>query len=212
MGEMFFDQSTFEYCPHSSFLLNKLYLQNKKSPHKIDMLEIKKAIYYTKKYHGTQKRKSGEPYYTHPIEVANIASDYMFDRDLIIAALLHDVIEDTDVSLNQIELIFGSEVAKIVDGVTNIKCNFLLSKEEFFYKIARFNTTKKSTNLNKKIMLIKTIDRLHNMRTIKYLDSIDKQKKLAKETLHFYIHLARCAKLDLIAMELQFIAISTLNS
>lgn len=187
-------------------------MQNKKSLNQIDLLEIKKAIYYAKKYHGTQKRKSGEPYYSHPIEVANITADYMFDLDTIIAALLHDILEDTDSSYNQIEFIFGSEVAKIVDAVTHIKCDLLLSKEEIFYKIAGFNELKKSNNLNKKIMLIKSIDRLHNMRTIKYLQPIDRQKKLAKETLQFYIHLARYAGLDLIAMELQSIAIKVLNS
>ena len=117
----------------------------------------------------------------------------------------------TNSSFCQVELIFGTKVAKIVDAVTKISFNHLLSKEATFCKINTFNGFDCANNLNKKSITIKVVDRLHNMQTIQYIKSVEKQKNIAKETIQFYIPLARYVGLHAIAQELQDIAIKTLN-
>ncbi|WP_342257002.1 MULTISPECIES: HD domain-containing protein [unclassified Rickettsia] len=181
-------------------LFNKLAKKNEIAKNKINLNEIEKAIYFAKKSHGEQKRHSGEPYYSHPMEVASMVSDYLFDTDTIIAAILHDVIEDTSSSLKQIELLFNKRVAEIVDIVTKLTTEHQLSKEEIFYKINNF------PDLERKACTIKVIDRLHNMRTITNIKSIEKQKRIAKETLDVYISMANCANLSAVAKELKEIA------
>jgi len=202
-------QSKIESCAYSDRLLNKLLSLNAKN--KIDVAEVKKAICYGMEYHADQKRQSGEPYFSHPIEVAIMTADYMFDTEAIVAALLHDVIEDTNSSFCQVELIFGTKVAKIVDMITKISVNHLLSKEATFCKINTLDEFNHVNNLNKKAITIKVIDRLHNMQTIQHIKSVEKQKNIAKETIQFYIPLARYVGLHAVAQELQDIAIKTLN-
>lgn len=193
------------YCHYTNRLLAKLLFLNKRASVKINLPEIEKAIYCAKKYHANQKRHSGEPYYSHPIEVAGITAKYIFDTETIVAALLHDVVEDTDSHLSQIELIFGTKVAEIVNALTKISFNLLLSKEETFNKINIFQ------DVQKKAITIKVIDRLHNIRTIGYVMPVEKQKRIAKETMQFYIPLAKYANLHLIAQELQDTVIKILN-
>lgn len=193
------------YCCYTNRLLDKLLFLNNKALVKINLPEIEKAIYCAKKYHANQKRHSGEPYYSHPMEVASIIAEYIFDTETIVAALLHDILEDTDSHFSQIELIFGSKVAEIVNAITKISFNLLLSKEETFNKINLFQ------DLQKKAITIKIIDRLHNIRTICYITSVEKQKRIAKETMQFYIPLAKYANLHLIAQELQEAVIKILN-
>ncbi len=209
MLDLNYEQVKIESCVYADRLLNKLL--SLKAKNKIDLAEVKKAICYAIKYHGDQKRQSGAPYFSHPIEVAIITADYMLDTEAIVAALLHDVIEDTESSFCQIQLLFGTKIAKIVDTVTKISFNHLLSKEETFYKINTFNGFHRLNNLNKKSTTIKVIDRLHNMQTIQYIKSVEKQKNIAKETIQFYIPLARYVGLHVIAQELQDIATNVLN-
>jgi len=94
MNDLTVWSSKFESCCYSERLLTKLSLINETSKYKIDLLEIKKAIYYAKKYHGTQKRQSGELYYSHPIEVAFNVADHCFKTDILVTSILHDTIED----------------------------------------------------------------------------------------------------------------------
>jgi len=192
-------------CDYTNKLLDKLLFLNQDALVKVNIKEIEKAIWCAKKYHANQKRHSGEPYYSHPIEVAGVTAEYIFDTETIIAALLHDVVEDTDSHLSQIELIFGTKVAEIVNALTKISFNLLLSKEETFNKINLFQDSQK------KAITIKVIDRLHNIRTINYIKSVEKQKRIAKETMQFYIPLAKYANLHLIAQELQDSVIKILN-
>lgn len=199
----------YSYCINK--LLDKLSILNKSANIKIDLLEIEKTINYIQQLHLGQFRLSGDPYYYHPIEVASIITDHFFDTDTIVAALLHDVIEDTDTSFTQIEFLFGSKIAKIVDTVTKISSNYLLTKEEVFNKINAFNGFSGKNDLNKQAAAIKVIDRLHNMRTIKYINSIDKQKYISKETIQFYVPLAKYVNLYSIAQELSSLAIKVLN-
>lgn len=201
----YFLNNQFKCCVYSDKLLQHIYYLNQNSLTKVNCKQIISAINYIKKYHGKQLRHSNEPYYSHPIEVAIITSEYMFDTKTILAALLHDVLEDTKSYYSQIELLFGSQVAQIVEAISKISCNFLLSKEETFYKINSLKDPKK------RAITIKVIDRLHNMRTISYIKSIEKQKRIAKETLQIYIPLAKYANLLSIAEELQELVIKVLN-
>jgi len=111
----------FEECSYSNKLLTKLLLLNKTSDNKIDITEVKKAIYYARKYHGEQKRQSGEPYYSHPIEVAFMVSDYLLRTDILVTSILHDVLEDTKMTFEMIKAIFGERVANQVMDLTRIK-------------------------------------------------------------------------------------------
>ena len=108
----------FESCQYSDKLLAKLNLLNKTTSNPVDIQEVKKAIYYARKYHGSQMRKSGEPYYSHPIEVAYIISDYLFKTDVIVASILHDTVEDTELTAGMVLDIFGMRVAEMVDRLT----------------------------------------------------------------------------------------------
>ncbi len=152
-----------------------------------DLELISKAYLYANKMHEGQKRKSGEDYFIHPLSVAFIMLEKHADADTIAACLLHDVVEDTTTTLEEIESLFGSDVSKLVDGVTKIK---ELSNSNDALKNA-MNTRKIITSLSKDIRIIeiKLADRLHNMRTLQYM-SEEKQKRIAKETMDIYVPLA----------------------
>ena len=148
---------------------------------------IKNALDFSIKMHEGQKRKSGLPYVSHCIEVANILLDWNMDYTTIVSALLHDVVEDTDVSLKDIEREFGSDVAFLVDGVTKIDHIAFRSQE---HKQAE-NFIKLFISLAKdlRVIIIKFADRLHNMETIEYLSS-KKRKEIALETKEIFVPLA----------------------
>ncbi len=175
-------EDEFESCVYSDRLLDKLIAINRKSSTKIDILEIKKAIFYAKKYHGNQKRQSGEPYYSHPLEVANMISDYLFRTDIIVTSILHDTIEDTDLTFDMIESAFGKIIACQVEDLTRVKKDGR--------KISASETVE-SLWLQKKydILLIKQFDRLHNMQTIE-AKSPEKRFKIIKETLEDFLIVA----------------------
>lgn len=192
-------------CMYSNKLLNKINFLNKISHTQVDLIEIYKAIEYIKKYHHNQWRYSGEPYYSHPIEVAVITTDYLFETEAIVTALLHDIIEDTKAYASQVELIFGQRVSEMVNALSKISSNLLLTKEETFYKMNQLQDPKKMA------IIIKLLDRLHNIRTISYINSIEKQKRIAKETMLLYIPLAIACQLHEIAKELQKTVLEILN-
>ena len=153
-------QSKFDSCIYSNRLLDKLLLINATKPkmNKINIVEVQKAIYYAKKYHGAQKRQSGEPYYSHPLEVAYMIAGYLFRTDVLVASILHDTIEDTDLTFEMIESIFGFVVAEHVMDLTRVKEGGKISSAEMVELLW----------LQKKydVLLIKQFDRLHNMQTI----------------------------------------------
>jgi guanosine-3',5'-bis(diphosphate) 3'-pyrophosphohydrolase len=166
-------EQKFESCVYSDRLLGKLLKLNEKAKNKINIIEIKKAIYYAKKYHSDQKRDSGEPYYSHPLEVAFITANFLFRTDLIITAILHDVLEDTTMSKEAIEIIFGSKVANQVEDLTRVKENRKISSEEMVESLWQQKKFE--------VLFIKQLDRLHNMRTIGSKTPA-KMKKIAEET------------------------------
>ena len=148
---------------------------------------IRSALDFSVRMHEGQKRKSGLPYVSHCIDVANILLDWNMDYTTIISALLHDVVEDTDVSLEDIDSEFGSDVAFLVDGVTKIDHIAFRSQE---HKQAE-NFTKLFLSLAKdlRVIIIKFADRLNNMETIEYLSS-KKRKEIASETKEIFVPLA----------------------
>ena len=169
-----------EPCQYSIRLIEKL--KSLDTQNVLDFELINKAIYWARKYHGDQKRKSGEPYYSHPLEVAYVVSDYNLKTDVIVASILHDIIEDTEVTVEMIEGTFGQRIAEMVDRLTRDRPNGTkLSVEEILYN----NYTKNDIE----VILIKCIDRVHNMQTIKFKD-LDKQEKTSIETLKNFLILS----------------------
>lgn len=194
-----------ESCCYSEKLLGKISLLNKRNI-ALDYSKIKQAIYYAKKYHGNQKRKTGEPYYSHPLEVAYIILDWSLDSDVIIAALLHDTVEDTEFTLEKITFLFNHNISQLVSKVTKLNDSiniYRLTEEEIILKLT-------SGKQSQKAILIKLVDRLHNLRTIKYMPSL-KQIKKAKETLRIYVPLAKYLGIKAIEQELIELAVSILQ-
>ncbi|ACN99259.1 GTP pyrophosphokinase [Sulfurihydrogenibium azorense Az-Fu1] len=149
--------------------------------------EVVEAIDFIVEKHKDQYRKSGEPYYIHPIEAAKILADLKLDKVSIISALLHDILEDTNTTTTEIEEKFGKKVSQIVDGVTKIgKYNFENLEDA---KVENFRKLIISTSNDIRVILVKLADRLHNLRTLHYLRE-DKQKRIAKESLEIYSPLA----------------------
>ena len=169
---------------------------------------ITKAYNFASKHHEGQVRKSGEPYISHPLAVTYILASMKADRDTLCAGLLHDVVEDTDVTLDDLRFEFNDTVAKLVDGVTKMnKINFN-SKQE----MEDANTRKLITSITKdaRIIIIKLADRLHNMRTLEF-KSENKQIENSIETLEIFIPLANHIGAYKIKRELEDLVFYYLN-
>jgi (p)ppGpp synthase/HD superfamily hydrolase len=162
-----------EPCQYSIRLTEKL--KSLDTQNVLDFELINKAIYWARKYHGDQKRKSGEPYYSHPLEVAYMISEYKLKTDIIAVSILHDIVEDTEVTVEMIEGTFGQRIAEMVDRLTRDRPNGTkLSVEEILNNAYHLK--------DKEVLLIKLFDRLHNIQTIKS-QSPEKQEKICKETI-----------------------------
>ncbi len=169
---------------------------------------IKKAFFFCIDAHKKTLRASGEPYYTHPIAVAEILlQEFPLDSATIAAALLHDVVEDTEYTLGDIAAEFGKEVAHLVDGVTKISGTF---ESRQINVTASYRKLLLSMASDLRVIIIKLADRLHNMRTLEYLPR-EKQFRLAKETLEIYAPLAHRFGLANIKWELEDLAFKALN-
>ncbi len=165
---------------------------------------INRAYVFATSKHGGQTRHSGDPYFAHPIEVAGILTEYRLDAATIVAGLLHDTIEDTDATREEIETKFGAEIADLVDGVTKLSKLAVLSEEN-----------KQAQNLQKfilamsrdvRVLLVKLADRLHNMRTLGHVPIPGKRRATALETLEIYAPLARRIGMERMARELEGLA------
>ena len=160
-------------------LLDKLKLLDTKNVLDFDLID--KAIYWSKIYHVNQFRKSGEPFYSHPVEVAYMVSDYNLKTHVIVASILHDIVEDTKVTVEMIQSTFGSRIAEMVDRLTrNRPDGTKLTIEELLNNAYDLK--------DKEVLLIKLFDRLHNIQTIGSI-APEKQKKIAQETLQDIISL-----------------------
>tara|TARA_B100000287_G_scaffold399762_1_gene418371 strand:+ start:3546 stop:5675 length:2130 start_codon:yes stop_codon:yes gene_type:complete len=161
---------------------------------------LNKAYIFSMKAHGKQKRASGDPYFSHPLEVAGILADYKFDSKTIITALLHDVVEDTEKNLKDIKSNFGNEISYLVDGVT--KLSKLEGRTDKFKQAENFRKLLLATSKDIRVLLVKLADRLHNMRTIHYIKDSTKKKKIAHETLEIFAPLAERLGMQEIRAEL----------
>ena len=178
---------------------------NKRKQHtkKVDIKLIRKAFDYANHHHGNQCRQSGEPYIIHPLNVAYILADIGLDDSTISAALLHDVVEDTEITEQEIRQEFGSEIAEMVQGVTKLGSMQFASIEE--QQVEDYRKMFLAMGKDIRVILIKLADRLHNMRTLKYLKR-ERQIANAKETMELYTPLANRLGLYSIKWELEDLA------
>ncbi len=161
---------------------------------------LNKAYVFAMKAHGSQLRASGDPYFSHPLEVAGILAEMKFDASTIITALLHDVVEDTSYRLVDIKKNFGNEISLLVDGVT--KLSKLEGKTDKFNQAENFRKLLLATSVDIRVLLVKLADRLHNMRTIDFLRDEDKKKRIANETMEIYAPIAERMGMQEIRSEL----------
>ena len=164
---------------------------------------LNRAYVYAMKAHGEQKRASGDPYFSHPLEVAAILTDHKLDDATIVAALLHDTIEDTEATRAEIDQLFGEDIGHLVEGLTKLKRLDLVSRE-----------AKQAENLRKlllaiaedvRVLLVKLADRLHNMRTIEHMKP-EARRRVAEETLDIYAPLAGRIGMQRLREELEGLA------
>ncbi|MGE0152751.1 MAG: bifunctional (p)ppGpp synthetase/guanosine-3',5'-bis(diphosphate) 3'-pyrophosphohydrolase [Reyranellaceae bacterium] len=175
----------------------------------VDEDTLNRAYVYTMKAHGGQKRASGDPYFSHPVEVAGILTEMKLDSASIVTALLHDTVEDTVATLDDISRLFGNEIARLVDGVTK------LSRLEL-----QSDRTKQAENFRKlllamsediRVLLVKLADRLHNMRTLRFIKDPDKRRRIARETMEIYAPLAARIGMQDIKDEMEDLAFAELH-
>jgi len=173
-----------------------------------DMALIRRAYEYSARMHGEQKRESGEPYVTHPLNVALIAAQLKLDVPSIVTALLHDVVEDTSVSLQEVENLYGAEVARLVDGVTKVSKITFSSRAE--KQAENFRKMIIAMAQDIRVVMIKLADRLHNMRTLGALPA-DRQTEISRETLEIYAPIAHRLGIYWMKSELEDCAFRYIN-
>ncbi len=163
-----------------------------------------------RKMHEGQKRKSGEPYYNHPIAVAHMLADMGADSDTVIAALLHDTVEDTPLTLQEIETLFGANVARLVEGVTKLSRADIGEQPNLDEQIETLRKIFTLMENDTRIMVIKIVDRLHNMQTVEFLPP-EKQQTLARETMEVYVKIADRLCMQDLRDELESLCIHVLD-
>jgi len=176
---------------------------------------LNRAYVFSMKAHGTQKRESGDAYFTHPLEVAGILTDLRLDGDTIVTALLHDTVEDTVATLDEIEGQFGPDIAQLVDGVTKLSQIELSMTAD-----TPTDSSRQAENFRKlvlamsndiRVLLVKLADRLHNMRTLHFVKREEKRRRVALETMDIYAPLAERIGMQNIKDELEDLAFSHIN-
>ncbi|MDE0933422.1 MAG: bifunctional (p)ppGpp synthetase/guanosine-3',5'-bis(diphosphate) 3'-pyrophosphohydrolase [Novosphingopyxis baekryungensis] len=175
----------------------------------VDEDRLNRAYVFSVAKHGSQKRASGDPYFSHPIEVAGLMTDLKLDEDTIITALLHDTVEDTLTTVEEIGAKFGEDVARLVDGVTKLSKIEALTEDERAAENLRKFLLAISDDL--RVLLVKLADRLHNMRTLHYIRSEDKRRRIARETMDIYAPLAERVGMYEYMREMQLLAFEQLE-
>jgi GTP pyrophosphokinase len=170
---------------------------------------LNRAYVYSMKAHGAQLRASGDPYFSHPVEVAGVLAQMKLDSASIVTGLLHDTVEDTVATIDDIERVFGPEIARLVDGVTKLSRIELQSDQ-----------TKQAENFRKlvlamsediRVLLVKLADRLHNMQTLQFIQSDEKRRRIARETMDIYAPLAERLGMQRMKDELEDLAFAELQ-
>ncbi|MFY9287309.1 MAG: bifunctional (p)ppGpp synthetase/guanosine-3',5'-bis(diphosphate) 3'-pyrophosphohydrolase [Alphaproteobacteria bacterium] len=170
---------------------------------------LNRAYVFSMQAHGTQQRASGDPYFSHPLEVAGILTDMKMDSTTIATALLHDTVEDTLASLEDIEKQFGPSVARLVDGVTKLSRIELQSDQA--KQAENFRKLILAMSEDIRVLLVKLADRLHNMRTLYHLKDPEKRRRIARETLEIYAPLAERIGIEKMQDELEDLSFGELN-
>lgn len=170
---------------------------------------LNRAYVFAMKKHGAQLRASGDPYYSHPVEVAGILTKFKLDSSSIIAGLLHDTVEDTDTTVEEVKNLFGEQVAQLVDGLT--KLAMIEQKSADKKQAENFRKLLLAMSEDIRVLLIKLADRLHNMRTLHFLKNPEKRARIAKETLDIYAPLAERIGMQEVKSELEEIAFAELH-
>lgn len=182
-----------------------------------DSALLEKAYIYAEKKHKEQKRASGEPYFNHPLQVACIVAGWKLDTYSVILALLHDVVEDTGTTYEEIAKVFNPEIAELTEGITKIS-SFEFSQDKNFSHLSKYQ--KQAENFRKfvlfiakdiRVLLVKLADRLHNMRTLYHIQDSEKRQNIAQETLEIYAPLSERIGMEVVKSELQNIAFSVLH-
>lgn len=170
---------------------------------------LNRAYVYTVQKHGSQKRASGDPYFSHPVEVAGLMTDLQLDQDTIITALLHDTVEDTLATIEDIEANFGKDVARLVDGVTKLsKIEAMPENERAAENLRKFLL---AMSEDIRVLLVKLADRLHNMRTLHFIKNPEKRQRIARETMDIYAPLAERVGMYEYMREMQLLAFEQLE-
>ncbi|TQV80609.1 RelA/SpoT family protein [Denitrobaculum tricleocarpae] len=175
----------------------------------VDEEALNRAYVYAMKYHGSQKRESGDPYFSHPIEVAGILTELKLDDDSIITALLHDVVEDTEATLADVEKVFGKDIERLVDGVTKLTRLELQSEQTKHAENFRKLVLAMSEDI--RVLLVKLADRLHNMQTLRFVKSPEKRRRIARETMDIYAPLAERIGMQRFKDDLEDLSFAELN-
>ncbi|MGB3470975.1 MAG: bifunctional (p)ppGpp synthetase/guanosine-3',5'-bis(diphosphate) 3'-pyrophosphohydrolase [Erythrobacter sp.] len=174
-----------------------------------DEAMLNRAYVYTVQKHGSQKRASGDPYFSHPVEVAGLMTDLKLDQETIITALLHDTVEDTLATIDDIEAQFGPHVARLVDGVTKLsKIEAMPENERAAENLRKFLL---AMSEDIRVLLVKLADRLHNMRTLHFIKSEEKRQRIARETMEIYAPLAERVGMYEYMREMQLLAFEQLE-
>jgi len=177
-------------------------------PH-ADEDKLNRAYVFSMKAHGSQTRESGDAYFSHPLEVAGILTRYKLDDDTIVTALLHDTVEDTLTTLPEIERQFGQEVARLVDGVT--KLSRIELQSEASRQAENFRKLLLAMSEDIRVLLVKLADRLHNMRTLRFIQQSERRRRIARETMDIYAPLAERIGMHDMKDELEDLAFAELN-
>lgn len=175
----------------------------------MDIGLVERAYHYALKAHGEQTRESGDPYFSHPLEVATILAKLHLDAHSIATALLHDTVEDTGVSLEEIEQLFGEDVARLVDGVS--KLSRIEMRNEIEKQAENFRKLVLAMSSDIRVLIVKLADRLHNMRTLFHVKDDLKKRRIARETIDIYAPLAERMGMQSIKDELEDLAFMHLN-
>jgi len=175
----------------------------------VDVKALDRAYAYAMNAHGHQKRESGDPYFSHPLEVAEILTNYKLDTATIVTALLHDTIEDTKATQEEINKIFGEEVGRLVDGVT--KLTRIEMQSDQAKQAENFRKLLLAMSDDIRVLLVKLADRLHNMRTLQYVKKDEKRRRIAMETMDIFAPLAERIGMQEMKNELEDLAFMETN-
>src|SRR6266481_1003071 len=177
---------------------------------KADEGALNRAYVYSMKAHGAQLRASGDPYFSHPIEVAGLLAQMKLDTASIVTGLLHDTVEDTVATLDDIEKLFGPDIGRLVDGVTKLSRIELQSDQT--QQAENFRKLVLAMSEDIRVLLVKLADRLHNMQTLRFIKDPDKRRRIARETMDIYVPLAERIGMHRMKDQLEDLAFTELHA